>query len=114
MKRLLVFSIGLLFGLILHAQTNHFKDSVFSSLRKNYFLNHINNLQQKNNSPVPGIYFKQQVKPIDPCVLQLSKPDLVFVKKYNHTDIYQSSPDKMFIIKPDSSFISNMPVAANN
>lgn len=112
MKHLIACGISLILVPTLHAQINHFEDSVFSSMRKNNYFGNIYNLQQKN-TPRPDIVLKK-IEPVDPSVLQLPKPDLTFIRNYNHADIYQSMPDNMFVTKPDSSFISNMPVADNN
>ncbi len=115
MKRLFIFSICSLFILNLHAQSNAFKDSIFSSWQNNrYFFNHAEQSQQKNKLINPKTFFMQKIKPVDPSVLKLPKSELTFVTNYNHSDIYQSSPDNMFIIKPDSTLIFSMPVADNN
>jgi hypothetical protein len=99
----------------LHAQSNSSKDSVFSSWQANrYFFNHAKQLKQKNNQINPKTFFMEKVKPVDPSVLKLPEPELAFVRKYNHSNIYQSTPDNMFIIKPDSTLTFNMPVADNN
>lgn len=99
----------------LHAQSSTFKDSLFSSRQNNrYFFNHAEQLKQKNNLINPRTFVTQKVKPVDPSVFKLREPELTFVRNYNHSNIYQSTPDNMFIIKPDSSLIFNMPVANNN
>jgi hypothetical protein len=99
-----------MFILRLHAQLNRSKDSAL--LSNQFFFNHINGFQ-KNDNPIT-FNFKKNIKPIDPCVLQLAQPKLAFVENINHSNIYQSSPDNMFIIKPDSTFLFSMPVADNN
>ncbi len=105
MKYIIVYGISLMFILNLHAQSNISTDSAFSLLQNNrYFLNHTNTLQQKNNLKFPNIYF-EKVKPADFFVLQSPKPKLFFVNNINHSNIYQSSPDNMFIIKPDSTIL---------
>ena len=115
MKQVMAFGIFFILISNLHAQSNVLKDSVFSSWQSNrYFFNHAGQLQQKNNSTIPETFFKQQVKTVDPSVLNLPEPQLTFLRKYNHSNIYQSTPDNMFIIKPDSTLIFNMPVADND
>ncbi len=115
MKHLIACGISLILFSNLHAQTNLFKDSAFSHYKTNPFLfNHTYQLQQQNNPIIPKIYFNKELKSANPSVLLLPKPDLTFVRKYNHSDIYQSTPDNMFIVKSDSTLIFNMPVADRN
>jgi hypothetical protein len=113
MKYAVIFGISLIVISNLHAQSNFSKDSALSALLNNkYFFNHANTFQ-KNNNPVI-FNFKKNLNPIDPCVLQLAQPKLAFIENVNHSNIYKSSPDNMFIIKPDSTILFNMPVADNN
>ena len=110
MKYIVLFGISLMFISSLHAQLNTSKDSAL--LSNQLFFNHINGFQKKDN-PIT-FNFKKNIKPIDPSVLQLAQPKWVFVENINHSDIYKSSPDNMFIIKPDITILFNMPVANNN
>ena len=97
----------------MQAQSSRSKDSALSTLLNNkYFFNHANTFQ-KNNNPVIS-NFKKNLNSIDPCVLQLAQTKLAFIENVNHSNIYKSSPDNMFIIKPDSTILFNMPVADNN
>jgi hypothetical protein len=59
--------------------------------------------QQKNN----------RLQFFDTSVLKIPTPQLTQIGNYNHFDIFQSSPDNMIVIKPDSSICFNMPNAAN-
>jgi hypothetical protein len=45
----------------------------------------------------------------DTSVLKLPKPQLTQIGNYNHFDIYQSTPDNMIVIKPDSTVCFTMP-----
>jgi len=113
MKYIVVLGISLIFISNVQAQSSRSKDSALSALLNNkYFFNHTNTFQ-KNNNPII-FNFKKNIKPIDANVLKLAQPELVFVENINHSNIYQSSPDNMFIIKPDSTILFNMPVADNN
>ena len=113
MKYIVVLGIGLIFISNVQAQSSGSKDSALSALLNNkYFFNHTNTFQKNNN---PAIFnFRKKLNPIDPCVLQLVQPKLAFIENVNHSNIYKSSPDNMFIIKPDSTILFNMPVADNN
>ncbi len=113
MKYMILAVISLMFISNVSAQSNNFKDSASSGyLHNNYFFNHTNRIQQNKH---PLIFnFKKTMKSIDPSVLLLEQPKLVFAGNVNHFNIYQSSPDNMVIIKPDSTFLFNMPVADNN
>jgi hypothetical protein len=115
MKQIIAFIIFFILISNLHAQSNTFKDSLFSSWQNNrYFFNHAEQLKQKNNQINPKTFMVQKTTPANPSVLKLPAPELTFVRNYNHSNIYQATPDNMFIIKPDNSLIFNMPVANNN
>jgi hypothetical protein len=47
----------------------------------------------------------------DTSVLKIPKPQLTPIGNHNHFDIYQSTPDNMIVIKPDSSIHFTMPNA---
>ena len=72
----------------------------------------LNTFNQNNQPKV--FQFKEPFKALNPDVLSLPKPTLTFVGNLNHSNIYQATPDKMYIIKPDSTFKSNMPIADIN
>ena len=46
----------------------------------------------------------------DNSVLKIPKPELTYKSNSNGFDIYQSTPDNMYLIKPDSTIAFNMPV----
>ena len=54
----------------------------------------------------------QQNHLFDTSVLKIPTPLLTQIGNYNHFDIYQSSPDNMIVIKPDSSIRFTMPNTA--
>jgi hypothetical protein len=56
------------------------------------------------------VHFQQ---PQDNFVLKLPVPKLSYKENANSFDIYQATPDQMFVIKPDSTIHFNMPVAFN-
>ncbi|HEY2726524.1 MAG TPA: hypothetical protein VGI61_05095 [Parafilimonas sp.] len=49
----------------------------------------------------------------DTSVLKIPMPHLTQIGNYNHFDIYQSTPDNMIVIKPDSIIYFTMPNAVN-
>ena len=56
----------------------------------------------------------QQKNCFDTSVLKIPKPQLTQIGNYNHFDIYQSTPDNMIVIKPDSTICFIMPNAAKH
>jgi hypothetical protein len=44
-------------------------------------------------------------------VLKIPYPKLTWIGKHAHFDIYQATPDNMYVIKPDSTNHFNMPIA---
>lgn len=55
-----------------------------------------------DNSTVPGNY--------DNSVLKIPSLQLTYKENTNGFDIYQATPDNMYLIKPDSTVAFNMPV----
>lgn len=112
MKYVIIYAISLMFISNLHAQSNRFNDSAFSFPNNHYFFNHIENSQQ-NNSIIPNINFKRNLKLNNPFVINLTPPVLTYIGKAKHFNLYKATPDNMYVLKPDSTFILNMPVANN-
>jgi hypothetical protein len=110
---MIIYAISLMFISNLHAQLNRFNDSAFYSILNNHYLNQIDGFQQ-NNSIIPNIIFKRNLKMNDPFVKNLTPPVLTYIGKVKHFNLYSAAPDDMYILKPDSTFILNMPVANNN
>ena len=57
---------------------------------------------QRKNLPLP--FFG------DTSVLKIPNPKLTWIDNHNHFDIYQATPDNMYVIKPDSTKHFNMPI----
>ena len=66
---------------------------------------------QNHYTITPDFDFNNNLKLPDPSVLKLPEPVLTYVGKNNHLEIYKSTPDNMYIAKPDSTFVYSMPVA---
>jgi hypothetical protein len=50
----------------------------------------------------------------DTSVLKIPNPKLTWIDNHNHFDIYQATPDNMYVIKPDTTKHFNMPNAAKS
>ena len=112
MKYVIIYAISLMFISNLQAQSNRFNDSAFYSFPNNYYFNKIEGFQQ-NNSIIPNITFKRNLKINDTFVINLTPPALTYIGKAKHLNLYKATPDNMYVLKPDSTFILNMPVANN-
>jgi hypothetical protein len=47
----------------------------------------------------------------DTSILKIPNPKLTWISNHNHFDIYQATPDNMYVITPDSTKHFNMPNA---
>jgi len=101
MKPSILFFLSLITGSTLKAQSQ-FSDSInlhqhkfdrdnYEKMRTTY--NYDTSIQSNNN-----------------FVVQIPKPVLTYKGNTNGFDIYQATPDNIFVIKPDSTTAFNMPV----
>lgn len=112
MKRFCITVACLAFISTINAQSKFFRDSSLSLHFSNHYPSNAN-LKQEYNNPLillRNVAVHQQPQDQDNCVVKLPTPVLTFVGKSIGSNIYQSSPDNMYVIKPDSSLEFNMPV----
>jgi hypothetical protein len=64
-----------------------------------------------NYKKMSSHYYDTSIKPNNNnSVVQIPKPVLTYKGNTNGFDVYQATPDNMFLIKPDSTTAFNMPV----
>ncbi len=103
MKVLLFILFGLIINLSVKAQLHTF-DSL--TLYKNNF-----SKPGKKITPYHQYNFNSIPSPInESSVLKIAEPVLTYKDNKNSFNIYQSSPDNMYLIRPDSTVAFNMPV----
>ena len=88
-----------------HAQVHSSFDSAV-----NVFNNNIHHLAGKNK--VWQLVNSNAVTRVnDNCVVQLQQPTLQFQYNVNNMEVYQATPDNIYIVKPDPTISLPMPVA---
>ena len=106
MKNFVFIVVGLLTHTALHAQLHSEFDSSV-----NIFRNKINLTAVKNNFQKLQ-YLDQPSQPVnDNFVVHLQQPVLRFQYNVNNMNVYQATPDNIYMIKPDNTIAFNMPVA---
>jgi hypothetical protein len=98
MKKLLLLSVNFFIIVVIHAQTNPPTGKKFPSQKFNWNDSLSSKLREKifsDETPPPG---------------SLRKGFVYKGNNQNGFDVYQTMQDNMYILKPDSTFVSNMPV----
>jgi hypothetical protein len=101
MKFLILILFNLIITSAIEAQLNN-RDSL--KLYKNDF-------HPQNKKIIPKYYSTLITRlNYDNSVLKIPRPLLTYRGNTNFFNIYQSTPDNMFVIKPDSTIVFNMPI----
>ncbi|HEX5152262.1 MAG TPA: hypothetical protein VFW07_12500 [Parafilimonas sp.] len=105
MKHLIIIFFSLYVSTGLKAQIHDNFDSSINVLKSKINHNDFKSFQRFSGT---GLEF-QSIN--DKIVLKLPKPVLKFQYNANQFDVYNATPDNMFVIKPDNTVIFNMPIA---
>ena len=116
MKYLISYCFTLMFICCIIAQSNQFPH-LNQNFQQPQIINNntaFNNLK-KHIQKLPGnAILNLQQLPSDNFVLKLAEPKLTYKGNSIGFNVYQATPDQMFVIQPDSTTVFNMPVAFAN
>ncbi len=106
-----IFFFSLLTAANAKAQSNFHADSLtlyhHNLNQNNTFLESQKSVLSQQDNPITN---PQQLN-TDNSVLKLPASKLTYTANSNSFDIYQATPDNMFVVKPDATVVFNMPVA---